>query len=36
MIPVELLQEIRRNRIKENGGGRKFKYDIFDTFYNPV
>jgi hypothetical protein len=28
MIPVEIVQ---RGGIRERSGGRKFKYDIFDT-----
>jgi hypothetical protein len=31
MIPVETVLGIRGGRIKETGGGREFKYDIFDT-----
>jgi hypothetical protein len=31
MIPVETIPGIGgRRRIKENGGGVEFKYDIFD------
>jgi hypothetical protein len=28
---LKLFQELREGEIKENGGGSKFKYDIFDT-----
>jgi hypothetical protein len=31
IIPVETIPGIRGGRIKENGRGDKFKYDIFDT-----
>jgi hypothetical protein len=31
MIPVEAISEIRGGRIKENGRGGEFMYDIFDT-----
>jgi hypothetical protein len=27
---LKLLQEWRERRIKENGGGNEFKYDVFD------
>jgi hypothetical protein len=30
MIPVETIPGIE-GRIKENGGGVEFKYDMFDT-----
>jgi hypothetical protein len=29
---LRLLQEWGEERIKENGGGDEFKYDIFDIF----
>jgi hypothetical protein len=31
MSPVKLFQEWREEGIRENGGGGKFKHDIFDT-----
>jgi hypothetical protein len=31
MIPVETSPRIGEERIKGNGGGGQFKYDIFDT-----
>jgi hypothetical protein len=31
MIPVETVQGIRGRGMKENSGGGKFKYDVFDT-----
>jgi hypothetical protein len=30
MIPVETIPGMRGDGIKENGGGGKFKYNIFD------
>jgi hypothetical protein len=30
MIPVETISEMEGGGIKENGGGGKFKYNIFD------
>jgi hypothetical protein len=30
-IPVEILPRMKGGRIKENGGGSEFKYDIFDV-----
>jgi hypothetical protein len=31
MISVQTIPGIGEERIKENGGGEEFKYDIFDT-----
>jgi hypothetical protein len=31
MRPVETIPGMGGGEIKENGGGGKFKYDIFDT-----
>jgi hypothetical protein len=31
MRPTETIPGIRGKKIKENGGGSEFKYDIFDT-----
>jgi hypothetical protein len=31
MIPAETIPGVGRGRIKESGGGGKFKCDIFDT-----
>jgi hypothetical protein len=31
LIPVETIPGVGVGRIKENGGGVEFKYDIFDT-----
>jgi hypothetical protein len=31
MRPVETIPGMRGREIKENDGGGKFKYDIFDT-----
>jgi hypothetical protein len=36
MIPVETLLGIGRGRIKENSGKSEFKYDIFDTWQEPL
>jgi hypothetical protein len=33
--PLKLFLE-RRMRIKENGGGGEFKYDIFDMLLEPL
>jgi hypothetical protein len=30
MIPVETIPGMKGGRIKENGEGGKFKYDVFD------
>jgi hypothetical protein len=30
VIPVETIPGMGERRIKENGGGGEFKYDIFD------
>jgi hypothetical protein len=30
MIPVETIPGMREGKIKKNGGGGEFKYDIFD------
>jgi hypothetical protein len=32
MMPVETVPGMGTRRIKENGGGEEFKYDIFDIF----
>jgi hypothetical protein len=31
MRPVDTIPGMEGGRIKENGGGGEFKYDIFDT-----
>jgi hypothetical protein len=31
MIPVEITPGMGGRRIKQNGEGNEFKYDIFDT-----
>jgi hypothetical protein len=31
MIPLETVLGIGGGRVKENGGGGEFKYDLFDT-----
>jgi hypothetical protein len=31
MIPAEIIPGMGERKIKENGGGREFKFDIFDT-----
>jgi hypothetical protein len=37
MIPVETIPGIRGWRMtKESGGKGKFKYNIFDTLYEPL
>jgi hypothetical protein len=32
MIPIETIPGMGEGRIKENGGGGEFKYDIFAIF----
>jgi hypothetical protein len=34
MIPAKTIPGFGEGDIKENGGGRKFKYDIFNIFKN--
>jgi hypothetical protein len=31
IIPLETIPGMYRGRVKENGGGSEFKYDIVDT-----
>jgi hypothetical protein len=33
---LKIFQESGDKGIKENGAGGEFKYDIFDTLYEPV